>query len=1685
MSKTQRSIDALRGVLPRIGEDLKAVVNEAIESLEAFAMPMNRLVDLLHNGAAVFGRAPMDVDSKEGKPEQGNDGAWGVQQERDMSWNLVHRLSAGMRAHEHAALEAFAQATGTAPDAKQAASARTEGALVSLGAELAGSNLGDGGASAVSFIKTFMDRMSSAIQKADGNDTAEGEAVRKAWDQFKVDLSGVLKRPPAAAGGPGGPGAVVGKEAIDRFVTPKVAGMARALVTMKEVADRATRSAAAAATALVSTIKGKQALERVDKDEALVSTVVQYLAIAKEGGQDGVSTFVAALRNLVETKKPDEKDLTGRIEEAKKGRWVNTEQALALMKIELSYMHEARNLENNKDLYALEVSEPDALLKHMANYGLGVDKGLTEQMARGEIEGLFRITEDRLPLQPEQQESLCKYREGAWKTLVDTEPVQADSSLDLWAHASAVASSASPSVIPQLEAEEIKAFIKRAGDGPNPLREELGRLQARLAVGSTADMDATKFVVRARLERLQNAFDTNLPSLYAMVNHNYADDAKQEVKGDAMNQLLEDGAVKNGGEPFVQMALARLGFDMSLVDRTPPFRALLDAFLVLLEQPHDAAQRQKAITDAEKWMEDVATERAKDAVKLVQQRVLVTMGEDLAKKLGEAGVAARELAMAYNTQVARAAAAEARITLLQPMQHVGPPGAGRQWSDHAVPDIIARLKEALLSLGRVISVPPLPDQKIPIVMEPTRPSDTTRQTLEMYLTTYMQWAEDTGRRMNEAVTKALDVVRTKPFFDEAKNVWKGVQKSLQDVSTMQQKVDALSSALRASNDLNFSLGGVLEVVMRLPAASLTPVLDAGPPPNSLPADDRFLRRLVGSYETLARFMVVLLVRGLEKSRLKETLVDHFRNRPRTTTGQDVTAWLGDDEEKLAGVRVRIRPMSDAECGGVLIELMQQWELFSIDVVRAHTSALSLHLTGLEEGGVHETRLGASLAYVKPPAEQESLPFEVGQIAVQLTGPDPDGQATDSDRAADDLAKRLIKHVQSLNRRWRSILAREPAGVPNADQQPLEVPGQAIEELLPQPAGQDAVNEAKEEAPAVAEVLPQPAEQPHEAKDEEPAVAAQPSETALEAVDCTVAELQGAESAVDRMLVRDAVYALLMEEELDAENSLSAQEVARLAMVSEQAQYPEIDMDRNRVFLLVRAVPPTASVMPSAVRDELRNRVRRALAEVGKAARQARLIAGMNGVTGERPNVRAMIETAFRDVSLLSAAQEKIAREASTALIHETARLCLSRIEALKRTLQLRLGLGAQRVRNEGTQAITRLVYQTLPELDRVALEIVNQATGTNDRDVAALVQRTYKNMQAADNRFYLVQTRTLAFASDELKTTYGYADTAMEQLVLKLRQMGGQGPVPRPPMQLGASTERGIEQLQRFVGLVAAHLGTRDAAFVLRARGFRVVNGHVAMANTLALRVASAVPVPTELKDMEERGVRGEARPSDVDAMAAYHEYVAYLEVKQVTESADLDATNDHRRRGAALWRAADAVCQPAITGHLEAVVQYVRSAHQALYDRTTGKPLGGSPLVAVGMQRVSGVAMPQDGRTISQDTYVILSRALGSEWARVYLAQAVAYSALLAGGIVLAVPPEEAAAAELTGATFLDARAPAAMAQQRAAPRESRLSPDQTQRFSEARSNALGSLVRWYLDASTWGTVTSRPRGLGTRAIA
>ena len=52
-----------------------------------------------------------------------------------MAWELVHRLGAGMRSYEHAALTAFVRSA--VPDAKQAAEVRAEGTLVPLGAELA------------------------------------------------------------------------------------------------------------------------------------------------------------------------------------------------------------------------------------------------------------------------------------------------------------------------------------------------------------------------------------------------------------------------------------------------------------------------------------------------------------------------------------------------------------------------------------------------------------------------------------------------------------------------------------------------------------------------------------------------------------------------------------------------------------------------------------------------------------------------------------------------------------------------------------------------------------------------------------------------------------------------------------------------------------------------------------------------------------------------------------------------------------------------------------------------------------------------------------------------------------------------------------------------------------------------------------------------------------------------------------------------------------------------------------------------------------------------------------------------------------------------------------------------------------------------------------------------------------
>ncbi len=1650
MSRTRRAIDSLRSKLLPLhanGSEPYRALADAMELLETFALPMNRLVDLLHNGAAAFGRADMDIDSEQ---KGDNNEPWGVQQERDMSWGLVHRLGAGMRAHEHVALDAFAAASGAVPDAKRAADARTEGALVSLGAELA--QLDRRGPAAVALVNEFVAGVSAAVRGADGGDTAEAASVRDAWDKFTARLRELVAAPAARVeqGVPGAAdAAVVGKDAINRFASPSVVGMARALATLREVATRATQSAAAAASALVSVLDNEPSDVLRSPDERLVFTVVRCLSVAAGQRQPSERTagdaagsdvlrFVNSLHEWVRMNRPDERELNGDIERLQLGLRLSRDQAHALMQIELSYMHEARTLAGDRALFAAEVSDPDALLRHMQQYGEGVRMHLERSEALREIEQVLGNPIPDPPLTGRQQEALWKYRDGAWRRLVDTEVKDANPAIDRWTHAVTVAAAVSPALVPASEVQDIKAFIKGASDSAGPLREALGTLQRRMLAGRAANMEATSRTVRARLERLRTAFEANLPPLYAMVKHDYAADA--ENKGDdddALRRLLAVDVVRDGGESIVRMALARLGFDMALVDRTGPLRALLDAFLALLGAPHSAAEHQAALSAADQWLDSLERKRAGDGVALAQQRIFVQVGERLEKALREANEAARDIAAAYTRQVARAEAAEARAAALAPVDADAPLPAGPQWAPNEAVELSRRMRDALLSVGGVFAVPRDPDRAYVRTVLPMQTAPDAA--LETYLDTYRQWATDTGGRLQDAASSVSGSLSdlSRRVVDETRGHWKALQKSASDAATAQRRADALSVALRASNDLNFSLGSVLEVLARLPAAGLTAELDEGPPPRLLqPADDLFLRRLVGSYETLARLLAFRLVMALSGGPLRAALVDYLGTNPRTARNEDVTAILYPDDDDVAEnkhaddgeVAVTVGwtgvPAGDAALGGLLVELAQQWESFSADVIRAHTSAVGCHLVGVGLGAAaHATRIGAARAVLGAnPGPQ----FDVARAAVPLRPADEDGAATHSDRAAAGLLARLVEHVRQLQR-LRVHLQRPEAKV---------------------------------------------------------------EETSLEAVDCTREELTGARSTLDRMVLRDAVYAMLSGEDLDPDNALPAQDQPPpLVMVEEQAAYPEEALDRRDLLARVRAVPPAAFVMPAALRDELRDRVRRALRAVATTARQAREIASLNGgarAEAQRVDARALVTQAFRDVAVLSSAQEKIARDAANALIHETARLCLNRVEALKRALQLRLGAGARRAANDGTQAITRLVYRTLPELDRVALEIVNHVAGTNDRDVATLAQRSYKEMRAADDRFYLVQTRTLAFASEELGAKYGYADTAMEQLVLALRQLRGGGPRPREALQapLGASTERGIEQLQRFVGLVAAHLGNRDASFVLRARGFRVIDGRVVISNALALRVVGAVPMPPEIQDMEERGARGEARPSDAEPMAAYHEYMAYLEVKHATQSDDLDAVADHRRRGAALWRAADAVCQPAITGQLEAVIQYVRSAHSKVYDRASGKLLltrsgGGThaSLVAVGMARLSGTDLPPDGRTISQDTYEILSRALASEWARVYLAQAVAHSASLAGGIVLAVPPDESGAdalraATVSDSTFLDSR-PVARPSSETGPRSVavtfRHTPEQTTRLSEARANALDSLVRWYLDAHTW----------------
>ena len=146
-------------------------------------------------------------------------------------------------------------------------------------------------------------------------------------------------------------------------------------------------------------------------------------------------------------------------------------------------------------------------------------------------------------------------------------------------------------------------------------------------------------------------------------------------------------------------------------------------------------------------------------------------------------------------------------------------------------------------------------------------------------------------------------------------------------------------------------------------ASLVAELDDPPPPTAAPADDHFLRRLVGSYETLARTLVLLPSTSIQEPRLYGALRDHFMSHPRThrrrrgrraatgTTTPEDDAKGPPVQGRRGGVReckrTLRRPMLDAERGGKLLELAQQWEAFSADVVRAHTSSLGLHVAGVD------------------------------------------------------------------------------------------------------------------------------------------------------------------------------------------------------------------------------------------------------------------------------------------------------------------------------------------------------------------------------------------------------------------------------------------------------------------------------------------------------------------------------------------------------------------------------------------------------------------------------------------------------------------------------------------------------------------------------------------------------------------
>ena len=160
----------------------------------------------------------------------------------------------------------------------------------------------------------------------------------------------------------------------------------------------------------------------------------------------------------------------------------------------------------------------------MARFGLEVAGNIEEADALRAIEDVNAALETNEaaldpPLTDRQQKELRAFRQRQWDSLLNADIGESNPNVDRWTHAVSVASALSPAVMSSNEAETIDQFLAKAAGKDNALRTALADFRQRLASGQAGRMEATSLVIRARLQRLGELFEANLPTIDAMVRH--------------------------------------------------------------------------------------------------------------------------------------------------------------------------------------------------------------------------------------------------------------------------------------------------------------------------------------------------------------------------------------------------------------------------------------------------------------------------------------------------------------------------------------------------------------------------------------------------------------------------------------------------------------------------------------------------------------------------------------------------------------------------------------------------------------------------------------------------------------------------------------------------------------------------------------------------------------------------------------------------------------------------------------------------------------------------------------------------------------------------------------------------------------------------------------------------------------